>query len=1016
MKTNRILHLILVAFLLIAFRVWHLGVVQREEKLQEAQKPKLRTILLRADRGRICDRFHIPLAVNRICYNGAVYYGQIAQIPVAAWKTDVGGKRVRTYPRKDHIREMSKFMGKILGLEPERIEDLIHAKASLLPHVPYILKMDLSETEYYQLKMGEKDWLGLSAEIASERYYPLGKTGCHIIGSLGSINQREYGGKAEEINALQEAVDQGLEMTLPSGFESFDDVYARLYELKEKAYTINDRVGKSGVEGGYEEELRGFWGLKKFEVDQRGKALRELPGGKEPIPGRDIVLSLSLELQQYAEELLIRNEKERAGRSIGIDLADNGRKVQKQPWIKGGAIVALDPVTGELLAFASHPRFDPNDFIGSGKGGLVSRWLESEKFVADLWNGQQQLTREWPIGRKIGEEKRGVNWEFFIDQILPSDGPLRHLFNKSLDVKTAIQVQEDYEAVLYCANDESAGRRLEAFLGSISSPTDRLFAIDLLRLAVCSPRFSDDLLSKVAGMKISAYFSLGQDFHRLEKKMREESLQEFHKQKFPAWRVLNQKEFLKEKRREEKENKTYARPYVDYLDRKERELFQEFWEENRFAILKREIEKSGSDLQNAIAHLPDELGQEFLRTFRPFQELDRPLLSDKSKTEQDLAASYYPKGGFGVMRSFAFQTAAPQGSLFKLVTSYEGLRQGHHFSLIDELGQDGKNQIVAYSLNRSPYPRIYKGGRLPRTAAAQVGKIDLIGAIEHSSNPYFSILAGDYLKNPEDLNAAARLFGFGERTGIELAGETAGNLPSDLKTNRTGLYSYAIGQHTLLTTPLQSALMLAVFANGGHLLKPKIVKQAIGLSAVKEPFSQENRFARPELEAIGISFPLFTGVQSRTPLPSSSESAVFVRRSFSLPPSIRNPILEGMDKSIWSGKGSGRPSAIRALLANPLLMGDYLSLKHQMIGKTGTAEILYNLSGNPSSLPQIYKHIWSGAISFDADPLVPAKGRWEHPELVVVVFLRFGDAGKEAAPLAAQMIRKWREIKKKHSG
>ena len=80
-----------------------------------------------------------------------------------------------------------------------------------------------------------------------------------------------------------------------------------------------------------------------------------------------------------------------------------------------------------------------------------------------------------------------------------------------------------------------------------------------------------------------------------------------------------------------------------------------------------------------------------------------------------------------------------------------------------------------------------------------------------------------------------------------------------------------------------------------------------------------------------------------------------------------------------------------------------------MIGKTGTAEILFNPYINPSSTPQMYKHIWFGSIAFDSS-------RWEHPELVVVVYLRYGDAGKEAAPLAAQMIRKWRELKKLHSG
>jgi cell division protein FtsI/penicillin-binding protein 2 len=91
-------------------------------------------------------------------------------------------------------------------------------------------------------------------------------------------------------------------------------------------------------------------------------------------------------------------------------------------------------------------------------------------------------------------------------------------------------------------------------------------------------------------------------------------------------------------------------------------------------------------------------------------------------------------------------------------------------------------------------------------------------------------------------------------------------------------------------------------------------------------------------------------------------------------------------------------------------MRDYLALQHQMIGKTGTAEILFHPYAYPSSLPQMYKHIWFGALCFPATSLL-----WENPELVVVVFLRFGSSGKEAAPLAAAMLRQWRAIQARHA-
>lgn len=1066
-RTNRVLKVILLAFLAIVLRIWHLGVVQRDEKILEAQKPQQRTILVRADRGTLCDRFHIPLALNRICYNATIYYGQIAQIPSTGWRIEENGRRERVSERKEYIRSLSQLLAAELDLDAGRVEDLIHSKASLFPHAPYILKAGISEEEYYRLKMLEAEWLGIHAEIGTERYYPLGKTACESIGTMGAISQRKYGEIAQETALLKESIEfyeQGIAHTPPAGYESFDQVYERYNELKEKAYTLNDLVGKTGIEGQFEEELRGFFGKKTFAIDQKGRFLRELPGGRPAIPGRQVVLSLSSELQQFAESLLAQNERIRDGRSLGLDPADKTRKVQKQPWIKGGAIVALDPNTGEVLALASHPRFDPNDFIPSANPSLkaekqrqASRWLETERFIGAVWDGKEALERERAKGKSgaFYQEREPLTWEFYLDLALPKDSPLKAFFSKFDDVKSAIQLQEDFEEALYFSGLSEpralldalfpadtakslsrqaildslrpAGvsvRRLENAFASIPSNGDKLFLIDLCRLSVYSPAFTDPLIAQTGSLKLSSYHSLRQALYRIEAAARRTAQESFRQNEFQAWREAHQKEFLAGKRKLEKEMKTYARPFVDYLDQKEEELFSAYWEERRLPLLVSWIQEQPEEpkLRELCKKLGPELAQEFLRTFRSFSQLDRPLLGSykrcrrkgKEQTEKDLASAFYPIGGFGFSRSYAFQSGSPQGSLFKLVTGYESLRQGKALTLIDELTRDPQN--VAYAMSGAPYPRFYKGGRLPRSHLSQVGKIDLLGALEQSSNSYFAILAGDYLENPDDLARAALQFGYGQKTGIELPGEFAGKVPNDLKRNRTGLYSTAIGQHTLLNTPLQTASMLAAIANGGKLLKPKIVKEAAGAAPDREPlsaFAARSYFAEEELRAIGIHFPLFTKVHSRSSLEESVEQPVEIRSSLFLPASIRSTLLEGMDRAVWTPKGSARPSGIKALLADPILMRDYLSLQHQMIGKTSTAEVVANLSVNPSNAPQIYKNIWFGALSFEADSL--AKARWDRPELVVVVFLRYGDGGKEAAPLAAQMIRKWRDIKSKHA-
>ena len=94
-------------------------------------------------------------------------------------------------------------------MDPDRIEDLIHAKASLFPHVPFVMKSNISEQQYYRLRALEREWLGLHAAITVERTYPLGKTAASVIGHLGAISQKEYLHIAEEIDLLQQMIAEG---------------------------------------------------------------------------------------------------------------------------------------------------------------------------------------------------------------------------------------------------------------------------------------------------------------------------------------------------------------------------------------------------------------------------------------------------------------------------------------------------------------------------------------------------------------------------------------------------------------------------------------------------------------------------------------------------------------------------------------------------------------------------------------------------------------------------------------
>jgi penicillin-binding protein 2 len=124
-------------------------------------------------------------------------------------------------------------------------------------------------------------------------------------------------------------------------------------EQVKRGYHPEEQVGQAGLEGALEPYLRGRAGVKAVEVNVRGERLREAIL-EEPTPGQDVVLTLDLDLQRAAEKAL----EEALG-----DINEGRRRNGLPPASRvKGAIVALDPTTGEVLAMASAPSFDPGLF------------------------------------------------------------------------------------------------------------------------------------------------------------------------------------------------------------------------------------------------------------------------------------------------------------------------------------------------------------------------------------------------------------------------------------------------------------------------------------------------------------------------------------------------------------------------------------------------------------------------------------------------------------------------------
>jgi cell division protein FtsI/penicillin-binding protein 2 len=1111
-KANKILNVILLIMVVIVIKAWHLGVVQYDVWHERAQRPQHRVIIERAERGSICDRFSLPLAINKVQYNAAIIYSHIRTIPSVAWRRGGDGIRRKYYKRREYIEELAAFLGKELNMDDGYVEDLIHSKAALFPNIPYVIQEDIDERTFSRLKMLEKDWMGIYAERVPRRFYPHEKVASDVIGYMGAINREEYLSVAHEKAVLGKyaaAVLQGDAPLLPTGHDDTASAFLRLEELKRKSYSINDRVGKMGVEEAYDEELRGFYGKRMCVSDARGNFLKELPGARPPLPGRRVQLALSLELQEYAEKLLAQAEEVREGKSVSYDVSTRKAVPLHQPWLMGGAVVAIEPMTGEVLALASYPRFNPNDFVPTKnkekrqhKQRNIRRWFETDSHVADIWNGRALMERErYDVVRDVTyKEKRMMTWKNYINFILPEENEARKaLKEKIITVGDALVIQRaveelcaigefndvyalfnmiykggghrsyhdempshEKERVLFLFNQyrgriDTIKSALNIYFEGVEDNYNKVLIVDVCRVAVDGGAFSDGMEAVCGGMDIATYRKVSMAMVGVRQAAKKMAKKLFREVDFLFWREKNQKAFLKEKRREENRAKRYHKPYLDLLEKKERELFDVLWgklqktilevfltgrrgEEghkelghyiNHFATWERELEQGAHSkiswyedykvVKGAATTVPETELRGYLSSLREYKDLGRPLYGryrgirrgeGGKSLEKHLAAAFYPQYGFGYGRSQAFRQAAPQGSIFKLVVAYEALAQRYKelkekqktletmnpLEIVDEVRKVSKGRgkyswIVGHTSEGEPLTRMYKGGRLPRSDRHNIGKINIVRALEVSSNPYFSLLAGEVLEDPEDLNRAAHDFSFGEKTGIDIRGEISGKLPDDIRTNKTGLYSYAMGQHTLVVTPLQTAIMLSSLANGGAVFTPKVVANTVGREVIADTKG---------------------GVSSRL---TTKYIPMELKRTLFLPYFVRSLLFEGMHRVVNGKAGSARPGNIHIYHNYPHMMDDYSKIRKCMIGKTGTAEIVETVNLDKESGSALHKHVWFGGISFEdniAKAMLSGEMPFAKPELVVVVYLRFGNYGKDAAPIVGQIVTKWRELKKKY--
>lgn len=200
-------------------------------------------------------------------------------------------------------------------------------KVTYLSYHPVDICYDISEKTVAMISERSHELKGINIEIEPLRIYPARESASHIIGYLGKIAQ-DY--------EVQEYV-------------------------REKGYSTDDIIGKTGIEEKFEDYLRGEKGRKTVEVNNMGKTIRSV-SSEAPIPGNNIYLTIDLALQQKAEESLEKGLK--AIREGGVFESEWGNFEFRDKYenARSGALVALDVKTGEVLALANHPSYDLNLF------------------------------------------------------------------------------------------------------------------------------------------------------------------------------------------------------------------------------------------------------------------------------------------------------------------------------------------------------------------------------------------------------------------------------------------------------------------------------------------------------------------------------------------------------------------------------------------------------------------------------------------------------------------------------
>jgi len=269
--------LVLALSLALVGRLYFLQIIEFAYNSTVSENNRVHVLPIAPERGLIYDRNGVVLADNRPSFNLTL-----------------------TRERAGDWNAVLDRVAQVLQLpEQERRQFDKELKRARHPFEPVTLMYELSEQQIARLAVDQFRLPGIDVQAQFIRQYPHGAHFAHSVGYVGRINEKEA---------------KSLDQTEYRGTQS---------------------IGKTGVERFYESQLHGHVGFEEVETNAQGRVMRVLKH-TDPIPGKNIVLSLDIHLQEAAEKAL------------------GDRR---------GAVVCIDPKNGDVLAMVSKPSFDPNLFV-----------------------------------------------------------------------------------------------------------------------------------------------------------------------------------------------------------------------------------------------------------------------------------------------------------------------------------------------------------------------------------------------------------------------------------------------------------------------------------------------------------------------------------------------------------------------------------------------------------------------------------------------------------------------------